>query len=116
MTGKTPQEQAEEEADYEEYIKNAKEFAKRISNYSLAKCEELYYDDYKFDAVAPEDEAEKIIADALIARIKEITDKEPVIPGVAVNEDFEIEDLSDDEYEDDIDVFSEFGKIWKKNR
>ena len=105
LTGKTPQEQAEEEADYEEYIKNAKEFAKRISNYSLAKCEELYYDDYNFDAVAPEDEAEKIIADALIARIKEITDKEPVIPGVAVNEDFEIEELSDDEYEDDTDVF-----------
>jgi len=98
-----------EEADFdkENYMKAAKDFAEEISNYSLIKAEKLYYDEYSFDTHAPEDDAEQLIADALIARIKEITMKDPVIAGQSVQEDFEEEEVKEDELrtEDDaVDV------------
>lgn len=81
----------------EEYLEEAQLFAKEIATYSFEKCEALYYDDYGFDVNSPADEAEQLIADALIARMEEISSRKPVIAGEAVDEDFEVEESDIDE-------------------
>lgn len=91
LTGKTPEEMAEEE-----YLGNAKDYAAEILTMGLEKVEELYYDEYNFDTSEPKDEAEQIIFDALVSRIEELSDEKPVIAGEAVLEDFELVEEADD--------------------
>jgi len=92
----------------EEYLEEAKAFAKEIENFSLIKVEELYYDEYGFDHTKPADEAEKLIADALASRIKEISSRSPVIAGEALAEDFEEDDDEYDEDDEDDDDWEDF--------
>ena len=85
----------DETFDNAEYIKRAEQFAKQIVNFDLAKCRELYFTDYAFHKTPPADDAEEIIADALLDRIATIRgDKK-------INEEFDDKNFEIDEDKDE---------------
>lgn len=62
----------------DEYLYNAREFADSVKNMTVEEAEDWYYNQYKFDKLRPEDEAEELVCTALEDKIRlnEVNDDE----------------------------------------